>query len=187
MITPDTSKIENDNFFRESEFFFKYCFVGDIYKKFTDYLIDNGINIEVSYDSYSSEWIKTTGYAPDIIHMSYDENDNGVYKIVWQHREPLSDGNVSNLEQPVDFMEIFAHLFCVDGWEHEEKFSNYESKYGHSDYKEGYASGIGDIRLCTKPWVEYLTFQGYRTIVQFNLFEYIKHVHRYEQINIILD
>lgn len=185
MITPDKSKIDNYQFRRESEFYFKHCFVGDVYKKWTDYLIDNDVYIDVSYDEYDTEWIKTTGYAPDIIHMSYNEEDNGIYKISWHHQNlaPHKSSNDNSLE----FKKAFAELFCVDGWEHEERFSNYESSFGHNDYKEGYAQTIGEINLYTKPWVKYLTFQGYRTIVQFNLFEYIKYVHRGEQINSILN
>ena len=42
------------------------------------------------------------------------------------------------------------------------------------------------FKYYTLPWVEYLSFQGYRTIVRINIFEYIKYVHRSKQLDLLL-
>ncbi len=185
MITPDKSIIKGYDFRRECDFLFEHCFIGDLYKEWTDYLLDNEIPMTVSYDEHSSDFVKESGYSPKIIHMRYSDEDSGVYKMAWNHDDVNPD--VEPVPKSDNFKDIFAEIFCEEGWKHECYYHEFETRWGHNEYKEGYSKNIGDIKLNTKSWVEYLTFQGYRTIVQFNLFEYMKKVRREEQINSLLN
>lgn len=53
--------------------------------------------------------------------------------------------------------KLFADLFFIKGWEEELRNSQ------------------GDVKYCVKPWLDYVTFQGYRTIVQFRYDKYEKY------------
>lgn len=71
--------------------------------------------------------------------------------------------------------KLFADLFFIDGWKDElEHVTNLDNIMydGNKLYKTKYSINYGDINCYVKPWVDYVTFQGYRTIVQFRWDKY---------------
>ena len=89
----------------------------------------------------------------DIIHFqTYDIYTPYTYKFTYNF--PLSNNLTVNAYDLTNSYKLFADLFFTDGWKEE------------LDYN-------GDIRCCVKNWIDYVTFQGYRTIIQFRWDKYL--------------
>ena len=156
MIHPTYLDYTKSNYIFESDFYFENYYIGQVYRNFTDYIKQCGILLQTqTYDNNRTTFVKNSGYLPHIIHFGVGivTKRNDLYKITWDfaHTDGTIGGSGINYEQ----IKYVAEYFCVDGWEDED------------------AINFGDIKNNTKHWVDYLTFQGSRMILQFYLDDYI--------------
>jgi len=184
---------KQSGYFYYSDYYFEFFYIGKIYRKWTDHILKCGIELDIKYDKDTTEYVKNSGYNPDIIHFSDD-----LYKITWNLRQELrkikmENGYIRhatcNYELHKKQKEHITKLFCIDGWEKEEAYNtdNFDMfKYNNTNPpEEGMSNQYGDIKKYTKPWVNYLTFQHSRIIVQFQLEDYVKSL-RENKLNRIL-
>ena len=127
-----------------------------------------------------SMWTKTIFYDvdnnPNIIDMTPNNWNNyrtDQYKINWGHKSHL----------PEDIILRIADYFCVDGWKEEKELYDI---FGKSKEYNGMSTQFGDIKKYTKPWVDYITFQNSRVIVQFYLDDFNKQL-REEKLKRIMN
>lgn len=152
----------NDKFQNESEFYYEMCKIGNLYDKWVDIFQNNGIiffgdPVILKFDNYKY------GYTPFTYKLNFnfgptvrDCNDDGTTYYT------LTD----------DDHKIFAKLFLINGWEDEliYTFSARDTKNRNPNYSSNY----GEVNYYTKSWVDYLTFQGDRVILQFRFDDYLK-------------
>jgi hypothetical protein len=131
-----------------SDYYFEQHEVGEIAKLFTNIIKDTGILLD---NSYSISSIKHN-YNINIIHMNDD-----IFKFTWDIKYHDSKYSIK-FEQ---ITNICKH-FCIDGWE--EEFYLYDMKLNDSVLSTQYQ----DIKYYTKKWVDYITFQHSRIILQFD-------------------
>jgi len=144
----------------DSEFYYKKCYAGLLYDEWMKIFLENGL-------IYENE--------PSIIRFE----DYGIYTpftYKFNFNFPLDSSNhifpMSNYKHS-DY-ELFANLFFTKGWENELKYEL--TQYPDRNFQKPnpkYSDYYGDILVHIKPWIDYLTFQGSRTIIQFRLDKYI--------------
>lgn len=132
-----------------------------LYNKWLLLFINNGIPFEIDdydiikFDSYEI-------YTPNTYKFNFNlglTNSGIIYKYGFK----TSD------------YKLFADLFFIDGWREELEYQlnleNIDQIWrNHPKYSRNYS----EISYYVKPWVDYVTFQGYRTIVQFRLDKYLR-------------
>ena len=159
ILHPTETDFLKSGYFYYGDFYFAECVVGYLYEKYMNHFIENGLFFNKREDNKKN--ILNLEYQPNIIKF---DNDNiytsETYKFTFRHYDNFI----------LDFKKakIFGNLFLIPGWENE-----YESNYG-------------DITKHVKPWVDYLTYQGYRTILQFRFDNYLVTEERKEKLNKIL-
>jgi len=131
-----------------SDYYFEQHEVGEISRLFTNIITDNGILLD---NSYSISSIKRN-YKINIIHMKDD-----IFKFTWDIKYHDSKYSIT-FEQ---ITNICKH-FCIDGWV--EEFYLYDINLNDSKLSTQYQ----DIKHYTKKWVDYITFQHSRIILQFD-------------------
>lgn len=116
------------------------------YLKWLDHFIDNDIQFEESKNFFCF-------------------NDNTTYKFNF---------NLKQTYNTYDFTEkqykLFANLFLKDNWKHELEtvLAFYNTNI------TGYSKNYGEVRVNTKNFVDYITFQDSRVILQINLNKLIR-------------
>lgn len=169
LIPPEEKNIPKEYFY-PSDYYFEHCVVGKLYTEWTDKLLSFGVKLDTKYDmDLTSDYVSMSGYNPNIIHMGGKFFKDSIFKISWNHNESSSPTD----EQ----IKQIANMFCIDGWEIEK------SHTGCKINTDDMSTNSGDICKYTKPWVNYLTFQGSRTILQFDIMKY----NRIRQLNMLLD
>lgn len=139
-----------------SDFYHKECFAGLVYDEWMKIFLDNNINYEIK---------------ADIIKFSnYNFYTPFTYKFTFNF--PFEKTHNMSREQ----YEIFADLFFIKGWEEELEYqlTFYQDRHKINKPDKRYSDNYGDISVNVKPWIDYVTFQGSRTIIQFRLDKYIQ-------------
>lgn len=151
----------SDKFRNESEFYYEECKIGDLYDKWINIFKSNGIvlfgdPVILKFSNYKYSYTPFT------------------YKLNFNFGPTITSGNDDTMYYTLtdDDHKIFAKLFLIDGWEEEliYTFSDHDKKIRNSNY----SSNGGEIDYHTKPWVDYLTFDGSRIILQFRFDDYLK-------------
>lgn len=67
--------------------------------------------------------------------------------------------------------KLFADIFFTEGWEEELDYAltYYANRYKTIKTNENYSDNYGEVCVHVKPFVEYVTFQHGRVIVQLNV------------------
>jgi hypothetical protein len=156
--TEDEVKDFTSGYYNESDFYYKECEIGNLYDRYVNFFKDDNIiflgqpDIRkfTNFRLYTPFTYKFNFYISPIIR---DINDTTEYYT-------LTD----------DDYKIFAKLFLIDGWEEEfiYTFSARETKNINKN------SNFGEICCHTKSWVDYITFQESRIILQFRFDDYLK-------------
>ena len=112
----------------------------------------------------------------DIIHFTnYKVYTPYTYKFTYNFSllQVTSDDN--NYQFSDSDYKLFANLFFTDGWEEELDYQliYYQDRFKVKKPNENFSDNYGDICWYVKDWVEYVTFQGYRTIIQFRWDKYL--------------
>jgi len=146
--------INNYEYF--SDFFFFEDEVGSTVKYFTD-LIKN--EIELSNDDITLS--DKMGYNGNI--MKININSTPLFKITWNLKNVKQYGK-NDIKKIMDF-------FCVVGWGKEyDHYSVFEKYIKNKDLSTQYH----DVTFYTKSWVDYITIQNSRIILQFDFEKYKK-------------
>jgi len=145
-----------------SDFYFEEHFVGNIARLFTNIINSNGILLNDS-DLISSK----KGYNVHIISMS-----ESTFKLTWDlkllfKRETRGDG-LQYYDISIKQIKNICEYFCVDKWEEEFNY------YSFIDDHKYFSSEYNSIQHYTKNWVNYISFQNSRIILQFDLEKFKK-------------
>ena len=145
----------------ENDFYYEKCKIGDLYDKWLNIFKSNGI---IFYGDPVILKFRTHQIATPF-----------TYKLNFNFGPTLTDGNDDGTIYYTltdDDHKIFAKLFLIDGWEEEliYTFSARDTKVRNINYSSNY----GEVNYHTKSWVDYITFQGDRVILQFRFDDYLK-------------
>ena len=129
----------------------------------------------------------------DIIQFTtYDNYTPFTYKFTFNMSDDFFDPNclaIYDFKQ-IDY-ELFAELFFTNGWEEELEYQliYYQDRNKIKKTNPNFGDNYGEIKYYVKPWVDYVTFQGYRTIIQFRFdkYERLEKLKEIEKINILYD
>lgn len=155
----------SDKFQNESEFYYEKCKIGDLYDKWINIFKSNGIIF----------------YGDPVIlkFITHQIATPFTYKLNFNFGPTLTDGNDDGTKYYTltdDDHKIFAKLFLIDGWEEELIYTfSARDQVINKTRNPNYSSNYGEIDYHTKPWVDYLTFDGSsRIILQFRFDDYLK-------------
>lgn len=154
-----------------SDFYHKKCFAGLVYDKWMKIFLDNNINYEIEADI--------------IKFRNYDIYTPYTYKFIFNFPFGLEKTHDMSRELSKEQYEIFADLFFTKGWEEELEYqlTFYQDRHKINKPNKRYSDNYGEIRVNVKPWIDYVTFQGRRTIIQFKLDKYIQIELRKEKLS----
>lgn len=139
-----------------SDFYFEQHEVGQTTILLTDIIKNNGILLSEN-ELLSSK----VGYPANIIYMS-----DSTFKLTWD----LKIINHKYYEPSMKQIKSICEYFCIKGWE--EEFSHYI--YDVNSEPNKLSSQYNDVKYYTKKWVNYITFQNSRIILQFDLEKFKK-------------
>lgn len=160
ILHPTDEDFDKSGYVNYYNFYYEKCKVGELYEKWTSILKDNNIIFKNTPDIIRFSAYKY-GYTPY------------TYKFCFNKFDLIDDiGTIPNYILSESDYEIFAKLFLIDGWEEELTYTFTVRETININPK--FSSNFGDIIYYTKPWVEYLTFQGSRIILQFRFDDYLK-------------
>lgn len=97
-----------------------------------------------------------------------------IFKIDFEVKSTLNK-RVFNYQKftMTDYKE-FADIFFIGDWKNELEYqlTYYQDRHKTKKPNPKYSNNYGCIMIHTKDWVEYVTFQGSRVILQFNMGKY---------------
>lgn len=168
ILHPTEEDFNKSGYINYYNFYYEKCKVGELYENWISILKDNNIIFDDKPDILKFSTYKY-GYTPY------------TYKFCFNSIDLISDIGIitNNILSESDY-EIFSNLFLINGWEEEliYTFTARETK----NINPNYSSNYGEICCHTKSWVDYITFQGSRIILQFRFDDYIKTELRKEKL-----
>ena len=139
-----------------SDYYFFEHEIGSTVKYFTDLIKKSGIELYAGITLADK-----IGYNANIMEIKVKLKP--LFKITW-------DLNVNKTYDIKDVKEILD-FFCTVGWETE--YTHYIRFYHHKQSTD-LSSQYHDIDYYTKPWVDYISVQNSRIILQFDFEKYKK-------------
>jgi hypothetical protein len=133
----------------------------DLYSEWLEKFINNGIPFEMDV------LLNTSSPLNHIISIN-----SFTYKFIFN----IDINNSGEIDYRLKYKnyQLFANLFFIDGWEDELKYQLIYYQYRDKNTKPNpnFGDNYGEINYYVKSWVNYVTFQDSRVIVQFRLDKY---------------